>query len=238
MIVLEPVIQGNVFGHKLTYGRILSGVPTKNEVIFCHGQGEIGPASGSEIYELYKHGWPKHAKSGFEFPFNITVFQATSSYANSAIVKYLPSFVKLKYGAEVIQVTGLSMGGYATFNMQTWDELGLIYAIAPVCGGGSTTAMKLWPEVNGWVFHGDQDTTVKYQSSKGPVDAYNAIHQKQIKYTLYPGVGHNAWDKAYSVTPGQDELLQWVIKNFEEAPRPVTDLESLKAKVIECVRSI
>jgi predicted peptidase len=224
-------------GHVVNYKLFEPSVPSKNYLICLHGIGERGPADGSMLHLVEKLGYPKHAKNGFEFPFNIVAPQVVTSYA--AVKKFLPGFIKLKYNADVIIVTGLSMGGYGTFDTQTYDVFRLVYAIAPVCGGGNATAMKAWPEVNGWVFHGENDTTVKYQSSKGPVDVYNATHTKQIKYTLYPGVGHNAWDKAYSVTAGSDELLQQIIKWFNEAPKPnAVDAEAIKTKIINYISQL
>ena len=33
-----------------------------------------------------------------------------------------------------------------------------------------------------------------------------------IKYTEYPGVGHNSWDKAYDT----DELYEWMAKQVKK----------------------
>lgn len=228
-------IQENAFGYLVNYKMYTSDTPNKNYLIFLHGKGELGPADGSQLNKVEIHGYPKHAKNGFEFPFNIIAVQAEKGYAT--IRRFLPAYIKLKYNADVIIVTGLSLGGFGTFDMKFYDYLDLVYAIAPVCGGASTSIAESYPEVKGWAFHGEKDSTVRYTQSKNFVDAYNKTHTNQIKYTLYENVSHNAWDKAYSVTPGQDELLQWFIQMFAEAPKPVVDFESFKAKIIECVKN-
>jgi predicted peptidase len=229
-------IQDNAMGNSTTYKLFEPIVPSKNYLIFLHGKGEVGPADGSNLSAVSKLGYTKHATSGFEFPFNIIAPQAVTSF--NLIKKFFPGFVKMKYKADTIIVTGLSMGGIGTFDMKFYDDLNLVYAIAPVCGGHPSSNASKFPEMPGWAFHGENDTIVRYTQSKNFVDAYNNTHTSEFKYTLYPGVGHNAWDKAYSVTPGQDELLQWIIQKFNEAPKPVVDLDTFKAKVIECVKAV
>jgi hypothetical protein len=210
--------QENAFGYLVNYIRFESETPTKNELIILHGIGERGPADGSQLPLVLKYGFGKHAQAGFKFPFNITCVQVENSYAT--VRRFLPAYIKLKYKAEVIIVTGLSMGGYGAFETKLFDYLNLVYAIAPIAGGMNASNAATYPKVKGWVAHGDKDTVVKYTSSKNFVDAYNKLHPDDpMQYTLYAGIGHNSWDKAYSVTPGQDELLQWIKARFNEAPK-------------------
>ena len=106
---------------------------------------------------------------------------------------------------------------------------------------GAVTGINTHPKLfrASWAFHGDKDTRVPYIKSKAFVDAYNATHTTQWKYTLYPGVGHNAWDKACSVTPGQDELLQWLKVQFAAYPKDEdVDIEAIKAKIIAAVKAV
>lgn len=229
---ITDFIHENAFGHLVNFKLSEPEIPSKNYLIFLHGQGECGPNDGSALGRVCKHGYPKHAVAGFEFPFNIVAPQVASSYSILRI--FFPAFVKMKFNAEVIIVTGLSMGGFATFDMRQWDDHNLIHAIAPVCGGASAAIAGDYPETIGWAFHGEADTTVRYNRSKAFVDAYNEIHDTKMAYTLYPGVGHNAWDKAYSVAPDQDELLRWIITEFNAAPRP-TDI---RKKLIDFINSL
>lgn len=104
-----------------------------------------------------------------------------------------------------LYLTGLSMGGFGS-----WDILarhpGLFAAAAPICGGGDpakAAAMKGTPI---WAFHGDQDKAVPVQRSRDMVAAIKKI-DGNVKYTEYPGVGHDSWIKAY----GDPELLKWML---------------------------
>ena len=113
-------------------------------------------------------------------------------------------------------LTGLSMGGYGT-----WDLAGKMAnrfaAIAPICGGIKlparlakdtgviqtdsadiyTAAAKKVVSIPIWVFHGGADPTVPVNESRNMVAALKALHA-DVRYTEYDGVGHNSWDKAYS----------------------------------------
>ena len=58
-----------------------------------------------------------------------------------------------------------------------------------------------------WVFHGDKDPAVPVQQSRDLVEALKKAGGEP-KYTEYPGVAHNSWDKAYAT----DELYDWLRK--------------------------
>ena len=103
-----------------------------------------------------------------------------------------------------IYVTGLSMGGYGT-----WDLLarrpGLFAAAVPICGGGDETSAAAISKVPQWIFHGDKDTVVKPERSRNMVEALKKAGGEP-KYTEFPGVGHNSWDKAYA----DPALFEWL----------------------------
>jgi predicted peptidase len=111
---------------------------------------------------------------------------------------------ELPIDAKRIYVTGLSMGGYGT-----WDLLArrpaLFAAGVPICGGGDETSAAAFAKVPQWIFHGDKDGVVKPERSRNMVEALKKAGGEP-KYTEYPGVGHNAWDKAY----GDPALFEWL----------------------------
>ena len=98
--------------------------------------------------------------------------------------------------ASRLYVTGLSMGGFAT-----WDIIqrkpDLFAAAAPNCGGGDAEGSKTIAKLPIWVFHGDNDTAVKTQRSRDMVAALRAAGGDP-KYTEYPNTGHNSWSATYS----------------------------------------
>ena len=118
--------------------------------------------------------------------------------------------------AERTYLTGLSMGGYGTWDVAAkWPNR--FAAIAPICGGirlparvatqtgvpqsesadPYADAAKKVGSVPIWVFHGGADPTVPVTESRKMVEALKALNA-DVKYTEYEGVGHNSWDKAYS----------------------------------------
>jgi predicted peptidase len=101
-------------------------------------------------------------------------------------------------------VTGLSMGGYGT-----WDLIARkpnqFAAAVPVCGGADESTAPALKQIPIWCFHGGADPTVKPERSRNMIAALKAAGGNP-KYTEYPGVGHNSWDKAYS----EPELPKWL----------------------------
>lgn len=98
--------------------------------------------------------------------------------------------------ADRIYLTGLSMGGFGT-----WDALQRrpkqFAAAIPICGGGDTALAEKIASVPVWVFHGGNDTVVKTSRSRDMVKALEEAGGKP-KYTEYPGVGHNSWSATYA----------------------------------------
>jgi predicted esterase len=103
-----------------------------------------------------------------------------------------------------LYVTGLSMGGYGT-----WDVIqrhpALFAAAAPVCGGADESSAARIKDIPIWCFHGGADNVVPPERSRNMIAALKAAGGEP-KYTEYPGVGHNSWDRAYS----EPELAPWL----------------------------
>lgn len=57
-----------------------------------------------------------------------------------------------------------------------------------------------------WIFHGDADDTVPVAGSRKMNEALIAAGGN-VKYSEYPGVGHNSWDKAYA----ERDLVPWLL---------------------------
>lgn len=94
-----------------------------------------------------------------------------------------------------IYVTGLSMGGYGT-----WDAAarrpGYFAAAAPICGGGDEGDAKKLAKLPIWAFHGDKDGAVKVERTRNMIAAIKEAGGEP-KYTEYPGVGHDSWSATY-----------------------------------------
>jgi predicted peptidase len=95
-----------------------------------------------------------------------------------------------------VYVTGLSMGGFATWELiQRFPKK--FAAAVPVCGGGDPAYASLLTDVPIWAFHGDADQTVIPERSRHMVKAITDAGGKPM-YTEYAGVGHGAWTPTYT----------------------------------------
>jgi predicted peptidase len=104
-----------------------------------------------------------------------------------------------------IYLGGLSMGGMGTFEL-LWRKPNFFAAAIPICGGGDPQKVTIYAKKFPiWIFHGGSDPVVPVSNSRLMSHALQAAGAK-VKYTEYPGVGHNSWDNAFA-EPG---LLKWL----------------------------
>jgi len=117
--------------------------------------------------------------------------------------------VKLNVDTSRIYLTGLSMGGYGAFTMaQVYPDY--FAAVAPVCGGGIPSMAKFVKPLPTWVFHGADDPVVPLSAAQLMVEALQA-EKGEVKFTVYPGVGHDAWIPAYNDTT----LYSWLLSHHK-----------------------
>lgn len=106
-----------------------------------------------------------------------------------------------------IYVTGLSMGGFGT-----WDLIARFpnrfAAAAPICGGADVSTASTIAHIPIWNFHGAEDAVVKVDWSRNMVEALKAANAN-IKYTEYPGVNHDSWVNAYK----ESDFLKWMFSH-------------------------
>ena len=57
-----------------------------------------------------------------------------------------------------------------------------------------------------WIFHGSADDAVPVDESRKMAEALRKLGS-DFQYTEFAGVGHNAWDQAYS----EPAITQWLI---------------------------
>ena len=97
------------------------------------------------------------------------------------------------------------MGGYGTWDLAV-REPNRFAAIAPICGGGDTKRARFNRDfkIPTWCFHGEKDRVIPISESENMVEILKS-RDAEVKFTVYPDVGHNAWDKAYT-----DELYDWL----------------------------
>ena len=93
-----------------------------------------------------------------------------------------------------VYLMGASMGGYATWAM-LMSVPELFAAAVPICGGGMAWNAYRIKNIPVWTFHGLVDGAVDVSESIRMADALR-VNGGDVKITLLPGVGHNAWEPA------------------------------------------
>jgi predicted peptidase len=206
----------NTRGEQLKYRQLVSDyAPDKRYplVIFLHGSGERGDDNEAQL----KWGVMNFASDEVMkmHPSIIIAPQcpSDSSWANISWPKInleqkptqpmqlvLELIEQLKTQMPVdtnrIYITGLSMGGFGTFDalMRKPD---LFAAAVPVCGGGDSKKAADIAHIPMWIFHGAEDGAVDAALSREMVEALTKAGAYP-GYTQYPEAGHFSWIAAYS----------------------------------------
>ncbi len=185
-------------------------------ILFLHGSGETGEDGKKQATVGLAPAIRNQEKSGKHFPFFAIFPQsqkrnwgATSGDGQRAIAILDAVEKEYKIDAKRQYLTGLSMGGFGTWSFAAkypdrWA------AIVPICGGGNPASAAKFKDIPCWVFHGEADPTVNIEKDREMVNALKEAGAKP-KFTTYPGVGHNSWDKAYA-TP---ELYEWLLEQHK-----------------------
>ena len=66
-------------------------------------------------------------------------------------------------------------------------------------------------EIPIWIFHGDSDQVVSVEESQ-KMDNALRVTGADIHYTELPGVGHKAWDQAYT----SELMINWLFKQRKQ----------------------
>ena len=179
-------------------------------VLFLHGSGE----RGDDVQLVAKHGPPKLVKEGKQFPFVIVSPQCpewewwTSGTQLAALSALLDDIVaRYHIDQDRIYVTGLSMGGFATWQL-AFEYPHRFAAIAPICGKGDPAKAARIKHLPAWVFHGAKDPTVPLSGSQEMVDALKQ-YDSDVKFTVYPEALHDSWTETYN----NPELYDWFLKH-------------------------
>ena len=178
-------------------------------IIQLHGAGERG-SGGEDLDRVLVHGFSKIATDETlkdsilvmpQCPLN-SFWVAKIESINAFIDKMIERF---NADENRIYLCGLSMGGFGTWytSMAYPDKFA---AIVPCCGGGMAwfaDALKM-PI---WAFHGLCDTVVSPSQTIEMADKLK-MSNPDFKCTLFEGVGHNSWDKAFVL-----ETLNWLLSH-------------------------
>jgi predicted peptidase len=188
-------------------------------MLFLHGAGE----RGTNVWRADIHGPSKYIATHPDFPFIVlTPLCPSNQVWSGEILSGLLDEAAKTYRVDTnrIYLTGLSMGGFGT-----WD-LALAMperfaAVIPIAGGGNDLPILLArtgyasPEnvaalksVAFWAFHGAKDTVVAPDESERMIAALKRLGVAEAKITIYPNATHNSWEQTYNNPEIYDWLLQ------------------------------
>ena len=175
-------------------------------LIFLHGSGE----RGSNIELVKKNGVPKLIEDGKDFPFIVVSPQCPDgSWWNSQVINEMLNTIiaENRVDESRIYITGLSMGGYGTWEMITTFPQRFA-AAAPICGGGNPTLARFSHGTPVWAFHGGKDEVVPMKQSLDMIEVLQSVGD-DVKLTVYPEAGHDSWTEAYN----NPKLYEWFLSH-------------------------
>jgi len=208
-----------IFTHSVEVAGSLSGVVTvptdfdpKTEslpvIVFLHGAGE----RGTDLNLVKVHGIPKHFSADPDYH-GLRVITLSPQCPNDMTWNHLAfplmtwikaAVAELNGDENRISITGLSMGGFGTWEMlMTFPDY--FCCGAPICGGGLSWRADALRGKKIRVYHGLDDGVVPISYSQQMVDAARECGA-DIDFIAYDKVGHGSWIKAYAET----DLIDWL----------------------------
>ena len=224
-------------------------------LVIAFKAGESGSPDGSELAKVKVHGPPMLIQANADMCFAtvsgeqcfivVSPQNGRSWWDGNDTAGMLAHALKT-YSVDThrVYVTGLSMGGGATWNLAASTEPNVaparywaakIAAAAPITGASDSKYFHtgicqgiVGQHLPIWAFHGDADTTVLPPVSHAWVDKINgdstadgyscaSVGNPRARLTMYPGVGHNSWTSTYDPTHEVEpgkNLYQWLL-SFE-----------------------
>jgi predicted peptidase len=213
-----------IFRYRLLRPETLRAGENYPLVLYLHGAGERGTDNAAQI--KYLPTWMSTGDMRSEFPCFLIAPQCrpdrlwveTPRAFDRAAPRQAPGpqmqvvinilgevIASCPIDAKRLYLTGLSMGGYGSWDLGTrlaerWA------AMAPICGGGDELYADRLRNVPVWAWHGADDEVVPAVKSRRMIEAIRQAGGEP-KYTELPGVGHDSWTPAYTKADG---VVPWM----------------------------
>ena len=196
-------------------------------VLFLHGAGERGTDNKAQLvhaaaefaspermsqYPAYvifpqcpsEQRW---VESAWDLPSGRGEFETAPSKPMKASLQLVDSLAgELPIDPQRLYVAGLSMGGQGTW-FAAASEPHRFAAMLEVCGGGDPTWAEQYDGIPVWALHGQDDGVVPISRAREMIVALaQAGHAPEVRYTEYPGVGHNSWTQTFK----RDDVFEWL----------------------------
>lgn len=232
-VMLDSVtVGGREYPYAVYVPRGYEGMSEHRAVLFLHGRGECGTNGTRQLVV----GLPEHLMwDSAEWPCVVVMPQKPDGDSqwedHAAAVFAMLDRAAREHGIDEDRVvlTGLSQGGHGCWaiNALAPDRFA---AVAPVCGYTSAPISenggRVWPfepasaearamvsaakDKPVWIFHGDADPVVPAAQSEGMARLLREAGAADVRLTVYEGVGHDCWNKAYSDPAVREWMLSAV----------------------------
>lgn len=209
-------------------------------VVLLHGAGERGSENvkqicwgGTPIIEYFKKRGEQFFLVAGQVPKEmqwVDVPWAAGEHSmterpSDTMARLIEFIAALRGGAEPVDLdriyaTGISMGGYGTFDLVSRKPEWFAAAM-PICGGGDTAQAVKLRDLPIFIHHGDVDDAVPVWRGRSMIAALRAAGSYVARYTEYPGCSHFSWGPAY----GDEKNLEWLFSKRRVARPAWTPVE-------------
>lgn len=225
-VVVTEAGRGVDFDYRVMRPAAIEPGATYPLVLFLHGAGERG--SDNEKQLTYLPTWLAEAELRRRYPCFVVAPQCRegSRWADvdwsekkstpqkpeptadvAAAVAALDAVLQTEQvDPDRLYLTGLSMGGYGSWDLAARAPARFA-AVIPICGGGDEATAPKLAHLPIWCFHGAADDVVPVVRSRSMVEALKAAGGA-VKYTEFEAVGHDSWTPAYR----DPSTLDWLFR--------------------------
>jgi len=176
-------------------------------ILFLHGAGE----RGDDLTLVLREGLPHLLETLPDFPFIVVSPQETHARrwtpdGLAALLDDVADTYRVDRG--LVYVSGLSSGATAALELAIHHP-DRIAAVAPVAFTAIPTDLCRMKDVPSWIFHNAGDERVPEGRAKKLAAELKACGGSgDVKLTIFPVEGHDAWTEAYRT----HELYEWLIR--------------------------
>jgi predicted peptidase len=175
-------------------------------LLFLHGAGE----RGDDLEQLKAHGPPRLLAEGRQLPFVVVSPQCPRGryWLVPVLTGLLDELLRRwRIDEDRVYVTGISMGGYGTWQLAE-AQADRLAAILPICGGGNPNNAGELRDLPIWAFHGAKDPVVPLEESEVMVQAVRNAGGN-VRFTIYPEAAHDCWTQTYD----KPDWHQWLLSH-------------------------
>ncbi|MHC5025961.1 MAG: DUF459 domain-containing protein [Planctomycetota bacterium] len=240
-------VDGTPYGYRLLPPAVIEEDRTYPLVFFLHGAGERGGDNTKQIRHFpermvtraMREAYPCYVlapqcpderfwvhiepDNGFKTPYAPTPVAPM----RGAIAAFEEVVAAHPIDRDRIYLTGLSMGGFGTWDLASRYP-GVFAAAVPICGGGDPIRAARLAGLPLSVWHGGADRVVPADRSRMMVEALRSM-EADVTYTELEGVGHNSWNAAY----GKEGCLEWMFSKKRDPQAELAAAARLMAEAVD-----